>query len=509
MVSLGGVKEHLPMRFQRLNDSRRSPGAAPIVSKVTGTGWQRLVTAFMTLCCGIAAAATTDLSYPPTTSSGHDFNHSPVGQSFTATATNVRGGIYLADEDSFTAWLATVYPGQITPGSYPYAVAPTVSVRLDLLLGEGTGSSILSSTTQTLTAPFNGVVETDFGAAGIALTVGQKYTLLLTDVSSQAYPLGVTGWVIPAVHDASTPGQPVLDANGATVGYLPYGAYYGGQPILQGSVVANDAGIGDNAFEVIDNTPPVQTVSGSNAVITAYVARNPGFIVINGGLNLLDHLWTTDLNPGNTVFLGGLVNWYQTGLLVDYAGIVTSQGVVLTSLTVKPAPAPLVGSAASLPTGTIGIAYQAPLNLTVSGGLAPYQIGVSGLPPGLTSDGVNVTGTPTTAGAFTVSIAITDVLGHATSTSASITINAPPPPPSTNYTLKDEGKGSITALGNGYLMVGTKRLIWDAKTALTVNTPQGDRHVIDGSVKVGMKAQWKGLRDKNTNTVLTSQLEVN
>jgi hypothetical protein len=54
-----------------------------------------------------------DLDFTPVTSGGHDFNHSPVGQSFTATAADVRAGIYLTDAASFEAWLATIYPAAI------------------------------------------------------------------------------------------------------------------------------------------------------------------------------------------------------------------------------------------------------------------------------------------------------------------------------------------------------------------------------------------------------------
>ena len=457
-----------------------------------------------------AHAGTNDLSYPPATSGGHDFNHAPVGQSFTATASNVRAGIYLADETSFTAWLSTVYPGQIAPGSYPYAVAPSVTVRIDLLSGEGPSGTVLYSTTQTLTAPFSGFVDVDYGAAGISLTVGQKYTLLLTDVSGQAYPQGVTGWIVPAVTD-STPGtgQPVTDpTTGAVVGYLPYGAYYGGQPILQGALVANDAGIGDNAFEVLDNAPAPQTCAGTNAVITAYVARNPGFITVNGGLNLLDHLWTTNLNPTNTTFMGGLVNWFQTGLLVDYTGVADPGGCILTKLTVKPAPAALVVSAANLPNGTVGVSYSAPI--TVTGGVAPYtiQIPAGSLPAGLAFDGVNVTGTPQATGVSTLPVSVTDATGRPASANPTLTIN-PAPVAAGNYTIKDEAQGNITATGAGFLLVGTKKLIWNANTTIKVNTPSGTKTVIDSFVKPGMKAQWKGLRDKATNTVLTSKLEVN
>jgi hypothetical protein len=66
--------------------------------------------------------------------------------------------------------------------------------------------------------------------------------------------------------------------------------------------------------------------SGSRGVVSAYVARNPGYIVVNGGLNLLDHLWTSNLNSTNTTFLGGLVNWYQTGLIVNWSGYVDTAG---------------------------------------------------------------------------------------------------------------------------------------------------------------------------------------
>lgn len=455
----------------------------------------------------VASAAPTDLSYPPTASSGHDFNHAPVGQSFTATASSVHGGLYLADETSFTNWLSTIYPGQIAPGSFPYAVAPSVTVRIDLLAGEGPAGAVLHSTTRTLTAPFMGFVDVDYGATGVALSVGQKYTILVTDISGQSYPQGVTGWVVPSVTDP-TPGagQPVTDSNGHVIGYSPYGAYSGGLPVLQGALVPNDAGIGDNAFQVIDNgtAPVVQTVSGVNAVITAFVARDPGYIVINGGQNLLDHLWTTNLNPTNTTFLGGLTNWYQTGLLVDYTGTVTAQGVLLTQLTVKPAPAALVVSSANLPSGTVGVPYSTPI--TVVGGLPPYSGTVSGLPAGLTFDGDNVIGTPKASGVATLTITITDSLGQTASASPTLTIN---PAAATNYTIRDEGKGKITAIGAGYLLVGTKKLIWDSNTVITVNTPQGERSVIDSFVKVGMKVQWKGLRDKTTGTVLTSKLEIN
>lgn len=58
-------------------------------------------------------------------------------------------------------------------------------------------------------------------------------------------------------------------------------------------------------------------------------------------------------------------------------------------------------------------------------------------------------------------------------------------------------------------MVGTKKLIWNTETKIIVTTPNGELQVINSFVKIGMKVQWKGLRDNATNTVLTSKLEIN
>lgn len=196
-------------------------------------------------------AGSTDLQFVPTTSAGHDFNHAPIGQSFTALASSVKAGLYIADEDSFTNWLSQTYPS-LPP--YPYAVAPSLTIKVQLLQGEGVNGAVLDSRNLTLTKPFMGFVEVDYAAAGVSLTPGNQYTLLMTDVSGQSYPNGVTGWVVPSVHDYSTNAP------------LPPGAYADGLPILQGALVTDDAGIGDNAFEVLDvggSAPPPLAISGT------------------------------------------------------------------------------------------------------------------------------------------------------------------------------------------------------------------------------------------------------
>jgi hypothetical protein len=139
------------------------------------------------------------------------------------------------------------------------------------------------------------------------------------------------------------------------------------------------------------------------------------------------------------------------------------------------------------------------------GGLPPYSINVTNLPPGLGRNGAGISGVPLSSGVWTLNVTVTDSLGQTVSASPSLTVN----PAASSYSIKDESKGKITAIGAGYLLVGSKKLIWDKNTIIIVNTPSGAVSVIDSFVKVGMKVQWKGLRDPATSTVLTNKIEIN
>ena len=111
------------------------------------------------------------------------------------------------------------------------------------------------------------------------------------------------------------------------------------------------------------------------------------------------------------------MNWYQTGLILDYAGTVDPNGCVLTSLTVKPA---VTIETALLPDATAGLAYSAPI--AVSWGVPPYAVTVSGLPAGMAFDGANVTGVPAAVGSFTVSVTAIDAVGASASKSLPLTV---------------------------------------------------------------------------------------
>lgn len=80
------------------------------------------------------------------------------------------------------------------------------------------------------------------------------------------------------------------------------------------------------------------------------------------------------------------------------------------TLTLVVAPGLTVTAPAAIPEAFVGSAYS--LQLSISGGLAPYSVSASGLPSGLAVDNTGlISGTPTTATASTgdsVTVTVTD-----------------------------------------------------------------------------------------------------
>jgi len=115
----------------------------------------------------------------------------------------------------------------------------------------------------------------------------------------------------------------------------------------------------------------------------------------------------------------------------------------VTNLTIT---SPVAATAGSNYTGTIG----------VSGGTAPYSCSLASgsLPAGLTLNGCNVTGTPTTAGTSKPSIKASDSRANSTTSAINVTVNQAPSTGSTvyphiNYTDLNVGSGSGGDNGNG------------------------------------------------------------
>jgi hypothetical protein len=331
------------------------------------------------------------------------------------------------------------------------------------------------------------------GVAPSGLLAGAAFNwmgLALLDPTGAA----VSGGVLPANLDIAKFPTRFSEFNFGTLG-TPWGA--GNTSMIQGlSSLSTSGGV---------VTPPPITFAPSLPDGTVGVAYSASFAGASGGTPPFTYS-AAGLPAG--LSLSGTTVSGTPSVAGDYTVNLTATDAANQSST-APVPLrigvpPLVITTASLPGGTVGVPYQAPIS--VSGGLAPYSVNVSGLPAGLNFDGASIAGIPAVSGSFTVNVSATDSLSTSVSKALSLTIAA-----GGNYTVVDESKGKITAIGPNfsYLMVGTKKLIWDASTYIIVNTPNGERHVIDGFVTVGMRVQWKGLRDRATNTVLTSQIEIN
>ncbi|MBB6501399.1 putative Ig domain-containing protein [Pedobacter cryoconitis] len=84
---------------------------------------------------------------------------------------------------------------------------------------------------------------------------------------------------------------------------------------------------------------------------------------------------------------------------------------------------------ATLPDGVVGSVYPVQTLPAATGGTTPYTYTATGLPPGLTFDPVtrNITGTPTLAGPFTVTVTVTDANNLTASANYPINVTVPAP----------------------------------------------------------------------------------
>ncbi len=397
--------------------------------------------------------------------------------------------------------------------------------------GTGYTGSLTYDAATASSGTFAGGTHSTLRFSDLAMTVGASTTHTgagVVDVydnllSNSSYPVGdsvyvnFTGSVAPsgplAGADFNWMGLAFLDSTGRAVsaGLLPADlsgpAWTSTFSEFNYGTTGTRWGAG-NTSRIQPMTPasgtpaPSVPCAGSDAAVSAVAPRTPGFLVVGSGANLLDHLRTTDLTPASTTFLGGTTTFDQAGLIVAWQGVVAPDGCHLTSLTVSPS---VQFATTSLPAATVGAPYVAPV--AAQWGVKPYLVSMTGLPSGLSYDGTAISGTPTTAGTFPVTATVTDGVGGTSTATWTLTV-APGAPVTTGPRL--EGEGRITRIGDGLssLTIGTTTVVWNAATAITVNTHDGELAVVDSSVKVGMKAQWSGRRLAGSTVVLLTHLEI-
>ncbi|HWC97775.1 MAG TPA: putative Ig domain-containing protein [Candidatus Sulfopaludibacter sp.] len=224
-------------------------------------------------------------------------------------------------------------------------------------------------------------------------------------------PYSFTSTNLPPGTSLATDGT--LSGTATTVGTFPF------------SVTVSDKGGSTPSTKSfsLTVTPGALTVQGTfvdGQVGVAYSAS----VSASGGTQPYT-LSVTGL-PDGVTFAGGNVagtpttagKYTITATVTDAKGGTASQTFTVNIA----APGPAI-TTASLPNGTVNVAYSA--SLAASGGTGALTWSVSGLPGGVTAtSGGAISGTPTAAGSFSVSATVTDSKGVKASKTFSITISA-------------------------------------------------------------------------------------
>ncbi|RWB20854.1 MAG: autotransporter domain-containing protein [Mesorhizobium sp.] len=239
-------------------------------------------------------------------------------------------------------------------------------------------------------------------------TMGQAYSASLNPATggTAPYTYAVTGGALPTGVTLSSAGT--LSGTPSAAGNFNF------------TVTATDSSGGTGPYTAnqsyslaVTNIPPIANAvsatvaysSGTNSIALNVTGGTPNSVAV-----------ATQATNG-TATAGGLSITYQpnagfhgtdsfTYTATNSAG--TSAPATVT-VTVSD-PTITVAASASL-TAQVGVAYTQ--TFTASGGAAPYTLGVTGLPAGLsvtgtTSNSVTVSGTPTTAGSFTLTVSGAD-----------------------------------------------------------------------------------------------------
>ena len=383
----------------------------------------------------------------------------------------------------------------VTPGPPPLTIATpsplpsgTVGVAYVFPFGASGGTGGYTWSLLQGPAPAGLAISSNGFISGIPSAPFQStFTVQVTDSSGQTASKDFSLIILPAPLVITTPsalpaaprGSPLSIKFAVTGGVPPYtfgvtgslppGTSLAGDGTLSGTPVAT----GTFAFRIavtdsyrsaagpgsvfkdftLTITPPPLSISTTSPLPNAQVgvAYSVQFSATGG---VPPYTWSGAGAPAGTTFSpSGLLSGTPGAngpfsLSVTVSDSAASQATVTFAITVIPAA--LVITTASLPNGTVGLAYSA--SLAASGGVPPYAWSAAGLPDGVsTAAGGAIGGTPGAAGKFTVAVTVKDSAGVSASQSFSVTI-APPPLVITTASIPDGVVG--TAYSATFLAAG-------------------------------------------------------
>ncbi|MCU1233663.1 MAG: Ig family protein [Candidatus Solibacter sp.] len=285
-----------------------------------------------------------------------------------------------------------------TPGTFNFSVGVTDS-------SGGSAGRDYSVTIAPAPLVVTGAPPTGGGTSGVALTI----------------VFGGSGGVGPYRCSVSGTLPPGLTFSNCTLS---------GTPTTPGTytfrvTITDSTGASTTKDVTITIAPPGLTLSGTLANGQVGAAYS-GQLIASGGVPPYTYS-ASGLPDGLSVSSSGAITGTPTteGPYSISASVSDSTGSKANAtLRLTIAAADLAVTTASLPDGTVNSAYSA--SLGASGGVKPYTWSASGLPDGLSITAAGaVSGTPTAAGKFTVSVTVKDAAGASAVQRFSVTIAAP------------------------------------------------------------------------------------
>lgn len=339
---------------------------------------------------------------------------------------------------------------------FPAAGLATDSIRLSLGLPSGVADvnvlgaitvNVMSGSTVVRTYQLNSSLlnisllgGSRFNATVAAGAVYDRVEVRFGGLASVLSALDVYGaQVIYPNPTVATTGLDICPGNATTLSATPNGgttlawfsAATGGTAIQSGNTLTTDILNGSTTYYIevsrggcpnpvrlpvsVNVNPAIGFTAASLTNATVGAAYSQQLAAATGGTPA----FTYTLAPGTTLPAGlvlsstGLISGTPTAIAAaaGYSIVATdSKGCTATAsfnLTVTPA---LQLPPATLPNGIVGTAYPTQTLPAATGGTGPYTYAATNLPPGLSFDNNtrSISGTPTQAGTYTVTVTVTD-----------------------------------------------------------------------------------------------------
>ncbi|MFN3747579.1 MAG: putative Ig domain-containing protein [Sphingorhabdus sp.] len=328
-------------------------------------------------------------------------------------------------------------------GNYSYALTGTLPSGLNFSGGTISGiPTVPGSYPITVTA-----TDTTITGVGAPFSIAQNYTI---DVPAPTIVVSPAALPNPALGSAY---NQLLSATGGAVSYnfavtsgsLPSGISLDNAGTLSGTsyeagtfnftVTATDGyGQTGNRSYAITIAAPVLTMMPSAGGLNApYGGAFSQTFSASGGTGNYSYAVTGTL-PAGLSFSGNTIAGTAT-VPGSYAITVTATDLTATGVgapftiaqnyTINIAAPTISVTPASLGAATVGTAFSQ--SLTASGGVGPYTFAITAgtLPTGVSLSGGNLSGTPTAAGSFTITITATDANGQSGSQAYTLNVAAP------------------------------------------------------------------------------------